>query len=221
MKGQRRAWGGLIEFVKRGIICKRIKQFQTVTSESICSEINISKKKWFCMSIHRPPNFSNLDIFFNKFTHSLSKVILTYENFIIMCDFNIDVNTIGVEVNKPDAFCNLLDLTNLIKTQTCCTKSRKSTINLFLTNRPLSFQKTRATETGISDFNKLISNFLKYYYTRLKPKIICYRNYKSLAKSCLLEILKIRTLQLTLTIPTRTMYISPIHFLKTCKRMPQ
>ena len=30
--------GGLIEFVKRGIICKRVKQFETVISESICSE---------------------------------------------------------------------------------------------------------------------------------------------------------------------------------------
>ena len=37
--------GGLIEFVKSAIICKRIKQFETVISESICSEITISRKK--------------------------------------------------------------------------------------------------------------------------------------------------------------------------------
>ena len=37
--------GGLIEFVTRGIICKRVKQFETVISESICSEITISKNK--------------------------------------------------------------------------------------------------------------------------------------------------------------------------------
>ena len=30
--------GGLIEFIKRSIICKRVKQFETVISESICSE---------------------------------------------------------------------------------------------------------------------------------------------------------------------------------------
>ena len=28
--------GGLIEFVKRGIICKRIRPLETVISESIC-----------------------------------------------------------------------------------------------------------------------------------------------------------------------------------------
>ena len=30
---------GLMAFVKRGIICKRVKQFKTVILESICSEI--------------------------------------------------------------------------------------------------------------------------------------------------------------------------------------
>ena len=56
--------GGLIEFVKRGVIYKRVKQFETLISKSICSEITISKKKWFCMGIYRPPNFSNLETFF-------------------------------------------------------------------------------------------------------------------------------------------------------------
>ena len=69
--------GGLIEFVKRGIICKSVKQFETVTSESICSEITISSKKWFCMGIYRPPNFNNLDTFFKEVTNFLSKTTLT------------------------------------------------------------------------------------------------------------------------------------------------
>ena len=67
----------------------------------------------------------------------------------------------------------------LIKTETCSTKNRKSTIDLFLTNRPLFFQKTRTTETGISDYHKLLSTSFKSNYTRLKPKIIYYRNYKN------------------------------------------
>ena len=78
---------------------------------------------------------------------------------LLLGDFIIDINTPGIEVDKIDEFCNLFDLTNLIKTETCCTKNNKSTIDLFLTNRPLSFQK--ATENGISDYHKLISTFLK------------------------------------------------------------
>ena len=63
-----------------------------------------------------------------------------------MGDFNIDVNTAGVEVDKLDVFGNIFNLTNLIKIETCCTESKNSTVDLFVTNRPLSFKKTRAIE---------------------------------------------------------------------------
>ena len=113
------------------------------------------------MGIYKPPNFDNLDTFFEEVSDSLSKASLTYENFIIMGNFNIDINTAGVDVERLDEFCNLLDLTNLMKTETCCTKNRKSTIDLFWTNRPLSFQKNKTSETGISDYHKLVSTFFK------------------------------------------------------------
>ena len=142
------------------------------------------------MGIYRPPNFNNLDTFFKEVNDSLSKASLTYENFIIMGDFNVDINTAGTEVDKLDKFCNLFDQTNLIKTETCCNKNHKSTIGLFLTDRPLSFQKTRATETGISGYQKLISTFLKSCYVRLNPKIIYYRNYKNFNEELFLKDLE-------------------------------
>ena len=37
--------GGIIEYVRRGVICKRLKDFETTISESICSKLVISKKK--------------------------------------------------------------------------------------------------------------------------------------------------------------------------------
>ena len=102
--------GGLIEFLKKDITCKRVKQFETVISESIYSEITISTKKWFCMGIYRPRNFNNLDMFFKEVSDSLNKASLTYKNFISMGDFNIDINTAGMEVDKLDEFCDLFDL---------------------------------------------------------------------------------------------------------------
>ena len=142
------------------------------------------------MGIYRPPNFNNIDTFFKELSDSLNKTSLTYENFIIMGYFNIDINTPGMDIDKLDKFSNLFDLTNLIKTETCCTKNHKSTIDLFLTNRPLSFQKSRTTETGISDYHKLISTFFKSHYTRLKPKIIYYRNYKNFNEELFLKDLE-------------------------------
>ena len=54
------------------------------------------------MGIYRPTNFNNLDTFFKEVSDSLSKASLTYENFIIMGDFNIDIDTAGIEVDKVD-----------------------------------------------------------------------------------------------------------------------
>ena len=149
--------GGLIKFVKRSIICKKVNHYETVVLESICSEITISRNKWFCTCIYRPPNFNNLDMFFKEVIVPRGKASLTYGNFIIMGGFNIVINTAGIDVDKLDEFCNLFDLTNLMKTEICCTKNQKSTIDLFLTNRPLTFQKTSGT--GIKNYYKLISYF--------------------------------------------------------------
>ena len=90
-----------------------------------------------------------------------------------MGDFNTDLKIKGFDFNKLDQFCNLFNLTNLIKTE-----SYKSLIDLFLTNKPLSFQKTHVTETGLSDYHKLISAFFKSHSSRLRRKVVTYRNYK-------------------------------------------
>ena len=153
--------GGLIEFVKKGLICKRLKNFKTSASECICSEITISKRKWLCFSIYRPPSNENLEIFFEELTNSLSKASESYEHFIIMGDFNIDVTNRGVEFDKLDEFCDLFNLTNLITSPTCFTKIHKSTIDLISTNKESCFQKIKVTETGLSGFHKLISTFLR------------------------------------------------------------
>ena len=167
--------GGLIEFVRKGFICKRIKELETINSECICSELTIRNKKWICFSIYRPPYQSNLKCFFEELTSSLSKASNKYENFIVMGDFNIDICNSGIGHDMLEEFCNLFNLTNLIKSETCFTKNHKSTIDLIITNRPSSFQKSYVTETGLSDFHKLISTFSKSHFSRLKPKVVQYR----------------------------------------------
>ena len=74
----------------------------------------ISKKKWFCMCIYVLPITINLSTFFGEMTLLLNKAALKFEKFIVMCDFNIDVNTSRPGKDKLDEFCNLFDLTNLV-----------------------------------------------------------------------------------------------------------
>ena len=42
--------GGLIEFVKRSIICKRVKQFETVICQSIVQKFPFSERNCFVWS---------------------------------------------------------------------------------------------------------------------------------------------------------------------------
>ena len=96
-----------------------------------------------------------------------------------MGDFNIDINKDdAIGLDKLDVFCDTLNLTYLVKSETCYTNNHKSTIDLFLTNKPRSFQFTSVTDTGLRDYHRLITTFINSHFSRLKPKIIHYRNFK-------------------------------------------
>ena len=152
---------GLIEFVKEGLIYKRLKTFETVNSECLCSELTISNKNWVCFGVYRTPSQENLELFFDELSSCLSKASETYENFVVMGDFYIDIKTKDREDEKFKDFFSLFNLSNLKKSETCFSKSHKSTIDLFTTNKQNCFQQRHVTETGLSDFHKMIVHFLK------------------------------------------------------------
>ena len=81
--------------------------------------------------------------FFEELTNSLSKASESYEHLIIMGDFNIHVTNRGVEFNMLDEFCDFFNLTNLITSPTCFTKTHKSTIDLLLTNKKVVSKKQK------------------------------------------------------------------------------
>ena len=83
----------------------------------------------------------------------------------------------------------------LIKQETCFTKNNKSLIDLSLTKRPFYIQHAEASETGLSDFHILIFSFFKCQYSRLKPKVIHYRNYRNFNDTSFLEDLQNSTLR--------------------------
>ena len=166
--------GGLIEFVRQGFICKRLKKYEPNYSECICSELTISKKKWICFSIYRPPSTGNIKTFFEEMNEVISKALCKYENLIVMGDFNIDIKSSNSDKDKLENFCDLFNLTNLVHSETCFMKNRKSIIDLILTNKPLHFQKTHVVETGLSDYHKMISTFFKACSSKLKTKVIYY-----------------------------------------------
>ena len=83
--------------------------------ECICSELPISNIKWICLRIYRLPNSQNLVHFFNELSDSLSKANESYENVIVVGDFNIDIGISNSDHDKLEQFCSLFNLQSLIK----------------------------------------------------------------------------------------------------------
>ena len=87
----------------------------------------------------------------NKIGKNLDFLLLKYDNFMLIGDFNEE----STEATVSD-FCEIYNLKYLIKEKTCFKNPTKPTsIDLIVTNRPKCFQDTVALETGLSDFHKM------------------------------------------------------------------
>ena len=75
------------------------------------------------------------------------------------------------------------NLTNLVKSSTCFNSNKGTLLDVLLTNKPKSFQKTFVCETGLSDCHKLVATIFRSTFIKLPPKIIKYRSYKNFDKN--------------------------------------
>ena len=163
-------------YVREGFISKRIVEYETKTSETICLELSLRNKKWFIMFGYRPESISR-DLFFEEINLTLSKAMDKYENVLFIGDLNIDLNIpLSDKNNLLKDLCDVFDFTNMVKDKTCFMSTQGSSIDAMLTNKPKSFYKTTPIETGLSDHHKLIITYLRSYIsTKQKPINIVYR----------------------------------------------
>ena len=90
-------------------------------------------------------------------------------------DFNVETKEKIIS-----EFMNTDNLKNLAKQKTCFKNPEcPSCIDLILTNCPKSFQNNSVFETGLSDFHKMTITVMKQHFSKLKPKVISYRDYKN------------------------------------------
>ena len=114
--------GGLIVFTKKDLITKRKKEFESTDLEVIWLELTVSKRKWIIFSVYRPPGSGNLTNFFSELNKCIDMATRKYENIVIMGDINIDTdNDKAAGLNKMSEFCDIFDLDNLIRGNTCVT----------------------------------------------------------------------------------------------------
>ena len=184
--------GGIIEFVKRGTIRRRLIDLELKSFESIASEITINKKQYFILSFYRTERnenrLSNINKFFMELSIVLDQAVATYNEIILMGDINIDSHDPkSVGYKELSNFLDSYSLKNLIKVKTCFSKEHESSIDVILTNNPRIFYNTFAFELGISDCHKFIGTFLRTTLSKLKPKTLTYRSYKKINEEIFLN----------------------------------
>ena len=107
-----------------------------------------------------------------------------YDNIFPAGDLNIDTGDKSKDTNNY--LCDFMDtfsLNNLIKVKTCYKSATGTILDIMLTNKMRSFQKTSNVTTGISEYHKLIVTCPKAHFKKLPPKKIVYRDYKTLIKT--------------------------------------
>ena len=165
--------GGLLVYVWSDIPSRQLNSFKFSDGvECISFEINLGKKKWALFSVHRPPTQSQ-DNLFENLGRALDHYSESYENFMFIGDFNMNETE-----ERLENFLELYSLKNLVKEPTCYKSHMPKCIDLVLTNRNRSVQKTTTVETGLSDFHKMVVTVLKTTFPKQGPIVINYRNYK-------------------------------------------
>ena len=138
------------------------------TIEILPLEIKIDKSKWIVLNIYRPPA-SNIQSFINELFDTLDKSFSKYDSIIVMGDINIDTTEAEqakLTIRLLKELCISYDLSNLVTESTCITYTHESSIDVILTNRKQSFMLSKAVETGLSDFHKMVTLFMSNTYSR-------------------------------------------------------
>ena len=72
------------------------------------------------------------------------------------------------------------NLRNLVQQKICFKNLQNTCMELTLTNFPQSFQNTNVFEMGLSGFHKVTTTFLKQQFSKLKLKLVNYKDYWNL-----------------------------------------
>ena len=164
--------GGIMLFIREDIPSKLLSIEQN-SIESFYIEVNLRKVKWL-LSCSYNPNKNNIHAHLENLDRSLTLYSSSYENYIIMGDFNV-----GPENTYIRSFCDNFYFTNLIKEPTCFKNPENpSCIDLIFTNRSRGFQNSCAIETGLSDFHKMTLTVMEKSFQKYKPRITKFRAYR-------------------------------------------
>ena len=150
--------GGLFVYVRKNIQSKYLQSSHLPNDVQVIPiEVNLKQRKLLVVSIYRSPK-QMLANFLSSITDLLDHYLKTYEDFIVIDEFNESETSPAL-----DSFLEEQKCTN-IKNKTCFKSVKGSGIDLNLTSRPSLHQFKNVFQTGISDHYLLIYTMLVCLY---------------------------------------------------------
>ena len=135
-KGRNQHGGGLIFYVNQDIPCKTINTFNFPNSlEVLPLVINLRNKKILVIGCYKLSSLND-EYFLNQLHCVLCFYSTTYDNFLLLGDFNISCDD-----ERLEEFCNFFSLGHLIKTPTCYMRANSSFIGHIIANMTSLFMK--------------------------------------------------------------------------------
>ena len=141
-------------------ISSKLLNISYIASDIECLgiEVNLRKVKWIVICLYN----QHKNYISNHLEH-LSKVLnrhlSQYERSLCIGEFNSEIIKVALK-----HFCHIYHLKNQGNVPTYYKNLLKpSCITLFLTNCSRSFQDSHVKETGLSDFDKMNTTFLKMF----------------------------------------------------------
>ena len=134
--------GGLLVYVNKNIPSKYLRSFHLPNDiQVILIEVNLKQRKLLVVSIYRPPD-QKLACFLSSITDLFDHYLKTYEDFIVIGDFNESETSPALDPFLDEQKCK-----NIIKNKTCFKSMKGLCIDLVLTSRPNLHQFTNVLET--------------------------------------------------------------------------
>ena len=134
---------GILLYVREDIPTN-LFEVETKPIEGFYVEIDLRNDKWLVNCSYNPHR-NMIGNHLRALSEKLDIYAASYDNFIILGDFNIEV-----EEQQIKDFCDNYSLKSLIRQPTCKKNpSNPTCINLILTNAPQKFQSTCVLETGL------------------------------------------------------------------------
>ena len=110
----------------------------------------------------------------------MNQIVIKYENIFLAGDLNIDLLDSKSDPNNNFfVLRDLHDLKTLVKVPACWKNLKSTILDVPLTNKTNSLQKTIVCKTGFSHCHILIATNLTSTFIKLRPKTVKIRSYKN------------------------------------------